>query len=72
MGTIDSDYRGETAVTIHNNKLEGESFEIKKGDRIAQMLIARTEPITMSIVDNLSVTKRGDGGWGSTGIRTNN
>jgi dUTP pyrophosphatase len=69
-GTIDADYRGEVAVVLVNH---GDSpFEIRRGDRIAQLLIARCESWTWSPADSaehLGETERGDGGYGSTGRR---
>ncbi|WP_169566652.1 dUTP diphosphatase [Sneathiella limimaris] len=65
-GTIDADYRGEVGVILIN--LGEEAFEINRGDRIAQMVIA---PVTKGIwqeVDNLDETARGEGGFGSTGV----
>ncbi len=64
-GTIDSDYRGEIGVILINH---GElPFEIKRGDRIAQMVIARYEQAQMVEVPALDEKDRGDGGFGSTG-----
>ncbi|MEN5145455.1 dUTP diphosphatase [Brevundimonas diminuta] len=64
-GTIDSDYRGEVGVILINH---GElPFEIKRGDRIAQMVIARYEQARMIEVEAVDETERGDGGFGSTG-----
>lgn len=67
VGVIDSDYRGEIKVAIFNHS--GEKKVIKKGERIAQLVIVpylRAE-FTQETVENLTVTKRGDGGFGSTG-----
>ncbi len=64
-GTIDSDYRGEIKVIVIN--LSKEPIEIKDGDRIAQMVIAKYESISWNNVDSLSDTDRGEGGFGSTG-----
>ena len=64
-GTIDSDYRGEVGVILINH---GElPFDIKRGDRIAQMVIARYEQARMIAVEAVDETARGDGGFGSTG-----
>lgn len=63
--TIDSDYRGEIKVALIN--LSNEPFTIKTGDRIAQMVIARHEKAEWISVETLSETKRGEGGFGSTG-----
>jgi dUTP pyrophosphatase len=63
-GTIDSDYRGEIKVILFN--FSKEDFEIKKGDRIAQLIISRVEIIDLIEVNDLESTKREDGGFGST------
>lgn len=63
--TIDSDYRGEIKVALIN--LSQENFTIKSGDRIAQMVIARYEKAELITVEELTETKRGEGGFGSTG-----
>lgn len=64
-GTVDADYRGEIKVLLIN--LSSEAFEIKDGERIAQMVIARHEQINWESTDILSDTERGAGGYGSTG-----
>ena len=64
-GTIDADYRGEVKVVLIN--LGDEDFEIKNGDRIAQMVIAPVTYCKFEIVNELSCTERGIGGFGSTG-----
>jgi len=64
-GTIDSDYRGEIKVLLIN--LGDEEFTIKKGDRIAQAIIAPVIQAKIIEVENLSDTIRGSGGFGSTG-----
>ncbi len=64
-GTVDADYRGELKTSLVN--LSNEAFEIKPGDRIAQMVVARHEKVEWEDVDALSDTERGAGGWGSTG-----
>ena len=64
-GTIDSDYRGEVGVILIN--LSDVDFEIKHGDRICQMIIAKHEKINWDIVDNLGASDRGTGGFGHTG-----
>ncbi|PSL05105.1 dUTP diphosphatase [Cecembia rubra] len=64
-GTVDADYRGEVKVLLVN--LSNESFEVKDGERIAQMVIARHEQIHWDEVEVLSDTERGAGGYGSTG-----
>ena len=68
IGTIDADYRGEIGVLIVN--LGSEAFVVEPGMRIAQMIIARYENIKWQQVDSLGETKRGDGGYGSTGTKT--
>jgi dUTP pyrophosphatase len=66
-GTIDSDYRGEIKVILINHSKT--NFEIKKGDRIAQMIISRYEVSKIFEVENLDKTDRGNKGFGSTGIK---
>ncbi|SDB62284.1 dUTP pyrophosphatase [Flavobacteriaceae bacterium MAR_2010_188] len=66
-GTIDADYRGEIGVILVN--LSKDDFNIKSGDRIAQMVIAKHERAEWEEVDELSDTERGSGGFGSTGIK---
>jgi dUTP pyrophosphatase len=64
-GTIDADYRGEIKVILVN--LSKEPFIINRGERIAQMVIARYEKIEWEQVCELSDSERGEGGFGSTG-----
>jgi len=64
-GTIDSDYRGEIKIPLIN--LSSNKFEFKKGDRIAQMIIAKYEQAEFKVVNELDDTKRGSGGFGHTG-----
>jgi len=65
IGTIDADYRGEIGMLVIN--LGTEPFQIEPGMRIAQLVIARFEPIKWQLVETLSESVRGDGGFGSTG-----
>jgi len=65
-GLIDCHYRGEVKVILVN--LGGEPFEVKKGDRIAQMVIQRVETARALVVEELDETARGEGGFGSTGL----
>lgn len=64
-GTIDADYRGEIKILLIN--LSNEKFIINDGERIAQMIIAKHEQITWQVVEKLSDTERGAGGYGHTG-----
>ena len=64
-GTIDSGYRGEVKVILKNNAYA--PYDIKKGDRIAQMIFAPVTTATLTEVAELSDTERGEGGLGSTG-----
>lgn len=64
-GTIDTDYRGEIKVILIN--LSGEVQTIHPGDRIAQMVIAKTEQIEWLEVSQIDETQRGEGGFGHTG-----
>ena len=65
-GTIDPDYRGEVKVILIN--LGKEPFVIKNGMRIAQMVISKFERVEVEVVEELSQTRRGEGGFGSTGV----
>lgn len=66
-GTVDSDYRGEICVIlINHSKVD---FSIEVGDRIAQGVIAKVEQVGFELVENLSDTQRGEGGFGSSGIK---
>jgi dUTP pyrophosphatase len=74
-GTVDSDYRGEVCVIMTNigqydyggNTKKGIFEFIKKGDRIAQGVIQAVEQVEFEVVESLDETKRGEGGFGSTG-----
>lgn len=68
VGVIDSDYRGEVCVPVIN--LGEESFTVKNGDRIAQMVIMPYEAAEYETVPELSETERGEGGFGSTGLKS--
>lgn len=63
--TIDADYRGEVGVLLINHG--SDPFVIRRGERIAQLVIARVTRAQLVPVDALSATSRGTGGWGSTG-----
>jgi dUTP pyrophosphatase len=65
-GTVDADYRGELKVILIN--LSNTEQVINHGDRIAQMIIAKTERAELFLVQQLNVTERGNGGFGHTGI----
>lgn len=65
-GTIDADYRGEICVILVN--LSTETFIVEPGERIAQMVIAKHEQANWVPVDILDETKRGEGGFGHTGV----
>lgn len=64
-GTIDADYRGEIKVLLIN--LSNDNFLINNGDRIAQMVIAKHESVSLIDVQDINTTDRADGGFGSTG-----
>jgi len=66
-GTVDADYRGELKVILIN--LSNEAQVINHGDRIAQMIIAKTEKAEMILVEQLNESARGEGGFGHTGIK---
>ncbi|MGH6744730.1 dUTP pyrophosphatase [Novosphingobium sp. PhB57] len=64
-GTIDSDYRGELKVILINHGAQ--AFEIRRGDRVAQLVLAPVTRAAWLTVDELESTERGEGGFGSTG-----
>ena len=64
-GTIDADYRGEVGVVLVN--LGQQPFELRRGERIAQLVVAPVVRVEVQLVDALSETGRGGGGFGSTG-----
>ena len=66
-GTIDADYRGDVGVILIN--LSSKQFTINPGDRIAQMVINKFEQIEWELVNELSETERGEGGFGSTNVK---
>lgn len=66
-GTVDADYRGEIGVILVN--LSNEEFTVENGERIAQLVIAKHERAEWLEVTELSETSRGEGGFGSTGIK---
>jgi dUTP pyrophosphatase len=66
-GTVDADYRGEVGVILIN--LSTEAFTIENGERIAQLVIAKHERAEWHLVEELSETSRGAGGFGSTGVK---
>ena len=66
-GTIDADYRGEVCVILVN--LSNEPFTVERGERIAQLVLARHEVIEWAETDTLADSARGKGGFGSTGVK---
>ncbi len=66
-GTVDADYRGEIGVILVN--LSNEEFIVENGERIAQLIIAKHERAEWIEVQELSETSRGEGGFGSTGVK---
>lgn len=66
-GTIDSDYRGEVKVILTN--FGREPYIVRRGDRIAQMVVARYERVSWQQVSALDDTTRGEGGFGHTGVK---
>ena len=66
-GTVDADYRGELKVILIN--LSNTTQTINHGERIAQMVIAKTEKAALVLVENLNTSVRGEGGFGHTGIK---
>lgn len=66
-GTVDADYRGEIKVILVN--LSSEDFVVERGERVAQMVVAKYEKVEWEEVSELSDSERGAGGFGSTGNR---
>ncbi len=66
IGTVDSDYRGEIRVPMIN--WSDEDFVINDGDRIAQVIITSYKKVNIELVEDLSETERGEGGFGHTGV----
>ena len=66
-GTIDSDYRGEVKVILTN--FGNTPFTVRRGDRIAQMVVSRYERVVWKESDGLDETSRGSGGFGHTGMK---
>ncbi len=66
-GTIDADYRGEIGIILFN--FSDAPFTIHRGDRIAQLVLAKLAKAVFRTVDGLSETKRGSGGFGHTGVK---
>ncbi len=66
-GTIDADYRGEIGVILVN--LSNDDFTVENGERVAQLVIAKHERAEWIEVTELSETSRGEGGFGSTGVK---
>lgn len=65
-GTIDSDYRGEVGVIVMNHGVE--PVTVERGDRIAQLVLARVEEVAWEEVEVLGDSERGSGGFGSSGV----
>lgn len=66
-GTVDADYRGEIGVILVN--LSNEDFVVENGERIAQLIIAKHERAVWIETEELTETSRGEGGFGSTGVK---
>lgn len=67
-GTIDADYRGEIGVIMMN--FGDNLFPIRRGDRIAQLVVSRVERVSLCVADSWDTTERGTGGFGSTGTNS--
>jgi dUTP pyrophosphatase len=66
-GVIDADYRGPVGVVLFN--FGSNDFKVERGDRIAQLILEKISMADLLEVDELSVTDRGEGGFGSTGVK---
>ncbi|MCR4649968.1 MAG: dUTP diphosphatase [Lachnospiraceae bacterium] len=69
VGVIDSDYRGEIKVALHNHNISGDAIPVENGERIAQIVIAPYIKADFELTENLDETDRGEKGFGSTGTR---
>jgi dUTP pyrophosphatase len=67
-GTVDADYRGEVKVVLAN--FGDEPFVVRRGDRIAQLVVAPVAKAELQVTTSLDVTDRGADGYGSTGVAT--
>jgi len=65
-GVIDSDYRGDIGIILYNTDKDSD-FEVKIGDKIAQIIIEHCSSVNFIKTENLPITKRGEGGYGHTG-----
>jgi dUTP pyrophosphatase len=65
-GTIDTDYRGEIKIALIN--LGGKDYVVKRGDRIAQMVVKKVYQASLEVVEHLDETARNNGGFGHTGL----
>ena len=68
VGVIDSDYRGEVMASIWNTGTSGKEFTVQPLDRIGQVVFHRAEGVEFRLMNELSGTERGSGGFGSTGL----
>lgn len=69
VGLIDSDYQGPLLMSVWNRNHIGEPIRIEPGERIAQLVLVSIEKPSLSFVDSFEATGRGEGGFGSTGVR---
>lgn len=67
IGTIDSDYRGEVTVLLYNST--DQPYVVEDGDRVGQMSLQEVHPVEWDVVAELDPTERGEGGFGSTGVK---
>ncbi len=65
-GVIDRDYTGPVKIMLHN--LSSETYEVKKNDRIAQLILEQIKTSNIEVYEHLEDTERGSGGFGSTGV----
>lgn len=67
VGVIDSDYRGEVFVRLVNDQTHGKAYKVSPGDRIAQAMLVQIPQVEFEVCEQLSLTERGEGGFGHTG-----
>lgn len=68
-GTIDADYRGEVGVILMNHSYNTLPFKVEPGERIAQLVFSKYERVEFELAEELETTERGEGGFGSTGVK---
>lgn len=68
IGLIDSDYQGEIMVSLFNRNTHGQAFTIEPGAKIAQLLFITVQKVEFEVVNEFTLSERGENGFGSTGV----